>query len=33
MGIKGTQIHPLKPNQKTQPNCQPAKPEKTGYPY
>ena len=23
MGIKGTQIHPFKPNRKTQPNCQP----------
>ena len=21
MGIKGTQIHPFKPNRKTQPNC------------
>ena len=33
MGIKGTQIHPFKPNRKTQPNCQPEKPEKTDYPY
>jgi len=29
--IEGTRY--FKPNRKTQPNCQPGKPEKTGYPY